>query len=142
MTEENATGEENIEAYLRGEADRISELYGGAPVVIVVGGSTQGTVHLTTTAWSLNGIRRFRDVLGILEEAIQRESIVNLQPDERRQSERRSGGERRQQDLPRECWPTQAEREGDRRQRDRRSIPQMLAEARELLKEPEKGAGT
>jgi hypothetical protein len=64
-----------IEIKLKREANRISEELGGAPVAIVVGGSTEQGVPRTMTSSSIKGDDiRLRDLLGILQTAIQIES--------------------------------------------------------------------
>lgn len=61
-----------IEIALKAEAERISQQYNGAPVVILVAGSTEAGVPRVMTASNLKG--RLRDLLGILQTAIQIES--------------------------------------------------------------------
>jgi len=62
------------ERELEEEAKRISERY-GAPVVIVMGESDEPNVPRTMTAFAGPPEMRLRDVLGILQDAIQYESI-------------------------------------------------------------------
>ena len=65
----------DIEIQLKTEANRISEQMKGAPVVIVVGGDSEASIPRTMTASSLKGKDiRLRDLLGILQAAIQIES--------------------------------------------------------------------
>ena len=65
----------DIEKQLKAEAIRISEQMGGAPVVIIAGGDTQANIPRTMTASSIKGKDvRLRDLLGILQTAIQIES--------------------------------------------------------------------
>ena len=65
----------DIEIKLKTEANRISEQMKGAPVVIVVGGDSEASIPRTMTASSLKGKDiRLRDLLGILQTAIQIES--------------------------------------------------------------------
>ena len=65
----------DIEIKLKTEANRISEQMKGAPVVIVVGGDSEASIPRTMTASSLKGKDiRLRDLLGILQAAIQIES--------------------------------------------------------------------
>lgn len=64
-----------IEKKLKVEAARISEELGGAPIVIIVGGSTEVDIPRTMTASSIKGQDiRLRDLLGILQTSIQIES--------------------------------------------------------------------
>ena len=64
-----------VEKRLRGEAERISGEYQGAPVVIVVGGSGKAGLGRTMIGSSLhNQGNRLRDLLGLLEVAAQIES--------------------------------------------------------------------
>jgi len=62
------------ERELEEEARRISERY-GAPVVIVMGDTDESDVPRTMTAFAGPPELRLRDVLGILQAAIQYESI-------------------------------------------------------------------
>ena len=65
----------DIEKRLKEEANRISEEMGGAPIVIVAGGDTDANIPRTMTASSIKGKEvRLRDLLGILQTAIQIES--------------------------------------------------------------------
>lgn len=57
------------------DADRISKELGGAPVVIIVGGSNEHNIPRSMTASSIKGKDiRLRDLLGILQTSIQIES--------------------------------------------------------------------
>jgi hypothetical protein len=69
-----------IEKGLRQEAQRISKRHGGAPVVIVVGGHREADTDIRRcmTASTLQGYR-LRDLLGILQTAIQIESLKHFQ---------------------------------------------------------------
>ena len=62
------------ERELEEEAKRISDRF-GAPVVIVMGDTEEGNVPRVMTAFASHPEMRIRDVLGILETAIQYESI-------------------------------------------------------------------
>jgi len=62
------------ERELEEEATRISERY-GAPVVIVMGDTGEQNVPRTMTAFAGPPDLKLRDVLGILQTAIQYESI-------------------------------------------------------------------
>lgn len=66
-----------IEKALKEDAARISERYDGAPVVIVVGGKAPGPKR-TMTASSMGPGARMRDLLGVLQAAIQIESAKHL----------------------------------------------------------------
>lgn len=68
-----------IEIELKTEAARISKKLGGAPVVIVVGGSTAADIPRTMTGSSMQGEDvRLRDLLGILQTSIQIESWKHM----------------------------------------------------------------
>jgi hypothetical protein len=73
-----------VEVQLEKEAKRISEQYGNAPVVIVVGGVT-GSRSLTRTMTasahigSNGGPGRLRDLLGLLQTSIQIESWKHME---------------------------------------------------------------
>jgi len=70
---------DQIERDLKQEAIRISEAQNGAPVVIIVAGDTEAGVRRTMTASSMNSPPfRMRDLLGILEAAIQIETRKHL----------------------------------------------------------------
>jgi len=62
------------ERELEEEAKKISDRY-GAPVVIVMGDNTEGNVPRVMTSFSGQDELTLRDVLGMLETAIQYESI-------------------------------------------------------------------
>ncbi len=62
------------ERELEEEAKKISHRY-GAPVVIVMGDTEEGNVPRTMTAFAGQDELALRDVLGLLETAIQYESI-------------------------------------------------------------------
>ena len=66
-------------------ADELSRELGGAPVVVVVGGSSEHGIEATVAGWSnLSQHRegRFRDVLGILQSAVQLESFFHYMEDD------------------------------------------------------------
>ncbi|MCP5179525.1 MAG: hypothetical protein H6993_17660 [Pseudomonadales bacterium] len=63
-----------LELKLRQEAERLSQGLGGAPVVIVVGGDKATDVPRTITVTGSASPLRLRDLLGILQAAIQTES--------------------------------------------------------------------
>ena len=63
----------------------MSALYNGAPVVIVVGGSTQHDVPATVAGWAnMTNEResRFRDVVDVLQSAVQIESFLHYMEDD------------------------------------------------------------
>jgi hypothetical protein len=61
-----------IEKKLKGEAERISAEYEGAPVVIIVGGSeTKDIPHTMTGSFIDGGRGRLRDFLGLLQASMQ-----------------------------------------------------------------------
>ena len=67
-----------IKQDLRQEAERISQEYDGAPVVIIVAGSAEAGVPACTTAFanlSKGRKGRLRDLLGILQTAMQIETL-------------------------------------------------------------------
>lgn len=67
--------EHEIEKRLREEASRISADFGGAPVVVLIGGSETDSVPRVMTGSCIKGSDvRLRDLLGILQTAIQIES--------------------------------------------------------------------
>lgn len=66
-------------------ADELSRELGGAPVVVVVGGSSEHGIEATVAGWSrLANHRegRFRDVIGILQSAVQLESFFHYMEDD------------------------------------------------------------
>ena len=64
-----------IENRLKSEATKLSSEYGGAPVVIIVAGYSDANIPRTMTASSIKGTDvRLRDLLGIMQTAIQIES--------------------------------------------------------------------
>jgi len=63
-----------LELELRAEAARISARLGDAPVVIVVGGDKDADIPRTVTVSAAKAPLRLRDLLGILQAAIQTES--------------------------------------------------------------------
>jgi hypothetical protein len=69
-----------IEKKLRQDAERISKRHGGAPVVIIVGGYTEGDTDIRRcmTASTLQGYH-LRDLLGILQTAIEIETLKHFQ---------------------------------------------------------------
>jgi hypothetical protein len=65
-----------IEKELKVEAERLSSLYGDAPVVIIVGGSKKAKIPRTMTASCIKDSEgRLRDLLGLLQTSIQIESM-------------------------------------------------------------------
>jgi hypothetical protein len=74
-----------IKSLLHEQAGEISKLLNGAPVVIVTGGSTKHDVPATCTGWAnMTEEReaRFRDVVGLLQSAIQIESFWHYMEDD------------------------------------------------------------
>jgi hypothetical protein len=70
-----------IEKKLKPIAIDLSKPLNGAPVVIIVGGSSETQVPITMTATSFEpGGGRMRDLLGILQASIQIESMKHLRP--------------------------------------------------------------
>jgi hypothetical protein len=68
-----------IEKALKREAKRLSIQYGNAPVVIVVSGSAKANIPRTMTASSFNSSNgRLRDLLGVLQSAIQIETLKHF----------------------------------------------------------------
>lgn len=74
-----------IKSLLHAKAGEISELLNGAPVVIVTGGSTKHDIPATCAGWTnMTEEResRFRDVVGLLQSAIQIESFWHYMEDD------------------------------------------------------------
>ena len=74
-----------IKSLLHEKANEISELLNGAPVVVVTGGSTKHDVPATCAGWAnMTEEResRFRDVVGLLQSAIQIESFWHYMEDD------------------------------------------------------------
>jgi hypothetical protein len=74
-----------IRPRLHAAAGDLSKELGGAPVVVVVGGSAKHGVDATLAGWAnlVEGREgRFRDVLGILQAAVQLESFLHYVEDE------------------------------------------------------------
>ena len=74
-----------IKTLLHKKAGEISEILNGAPVVIVTGGRTQHDVPATVAGWAnMTDERetRFRDVIGLLQSAIQIESFWHYMEDD------------------------------------------------------------
>lgn len=85
MNEKPSEALQQVKADLHQKAREVSEHFGGAPVVVVVGGSSEHGIEATMTGWSnlVEGREgRFRDILGILESAIQIESFLHYMEDE------------------------------------------------------------
>ena len=78
-----------IKQRLHRAADELSAELNGAPVVVVAGGSTPNDCPATVAGWShlVDGREgRFRDVVGILQTAIQFESFAHYMEDDLFQS--------------------------------------------------------
>ena len=74
-----------IKAELKVMAQEISQQFNGAPVVVVVGGSTKHDVPAVAAGWAnlVEGREgRFRDVVGLLQSAIQIEAFQHYMEDE------------------------------------------------------------
>ena len=74
-----------IKTLLHTKSREISELLNGAPVVIVTGGSSRHDVPATVAGWAnMTEEResRFRDVVGLLQSAIQIESFWHYMEDD------------------------------------------------------------
>jgi hypothetical protein len=72
-------------ARLHTAAAELSQELGGGPIVIVAGGSTAHGIDATIAGWAnlVEGREgRFRDVLGILQSAIQLESFFHYMEDD------------------------------------------------------------
>ncbi|MFP4082203.1 MAG: hypothetical protein ACLFVG_05520 [Candidatus Aminicenantes bacterium] len=74
-----------VEKELRREAEKISKKYGGAPVIIVVGGTGKeiqgkGRLDRTMTASSIPEKSRVGELFGLLQTSIQIESIKHFCP--------------------------------------------------------------
>jgi hypothetical protein len=69
-----------IEKKLRQDAQKISKRHGGAPVVIILGAYREADTDIRRcmTASTLQGYR-LRDLLGILQTAIQIETLKHFQ---------------------------------------------------------------
>ena len=63
-----------IELELKSEAERMSVRFSGAPVVIVLAGDKSADIPRTITTSASSTPLRLRDLLGILQTAIQTES--------------------------------------------------------------------
>jgi hypothetical protein len=69
----------DIEFELWDEAERLSEKYRGAPVVIIIGGHAPAGVGRCMLSSTLHNASRLRDLLGILETAKQIETLKHFQ---------------------------------------------------------------
>jgi hypothetical protein len=67
-----------VEKELLAEATSISKKHGGAPVVIIVGGSKEANVPRCMISSTMHQGYRLRDLLGILETAIQIETLKHF----------------------------------------------------------------
>ena len=65
-----------IEHKLKEEAQRISENFNGAPVVVIVAGDSKAGIPRVMTGSNVKG--RLRDLLGILQVSIQIESLKHF----------------------------------------------------------------
>jgi len=74
-----------IKLRLHAVASELSEELGGGPVVVVAGGSAKHGVDATLAGWAntVHGREgRFRDIIGILQSAIQIESFFRYMEDD------------------------------------------------------------
>jgi hypothetical protein len=74
-----------VKAILYEEAKRVSERLNGAPIVIVVGGTTDKQSPATIAGWAniVEGREpRFRDIVGILQACIQLECFIHYMEDD------------------------------------------------------------
>jgi len=72
-------------ARLHDAAAELSEELGGAPIVVVAGGSAAHGIDATVAGWAnlVDGREgRFRDVIGILQSAVQIESFLHYMEDD------------------------------------------------------------
>jgi len=68
-----------IEKQLFEDAERISQKNNGAPVAIIVGGSSEANIPRCMTASTLHGeTYRLRDLIGMLHTAIQIETMKHF----------------------------------------------------------------
>ena len=75
---------QEIKVELTAKAREVSGTLNGAPVVIVVGGSTTHDVPATAAGWAnlVEGREgRFRDVVGLLQSAVEIESFIHYMED-------------------------------------------------------------
>jgi hypothetical protein len=70
----------SIELELKEIAKRLSEKYGGVPIVIIAAGSTEHKIPRTmTSSYASDGtLVRLRDLLGILEASKQLETLKHM----------------------------------------------------------------
>lgn len=69
------------ELELKQEARKLSEKYGGVPIVIIAAGSssTHNLYRTMTASYAADGTARLRDLLGVLEVSKQLETLKHLQ---------------------------------------------------------------
>ena len=85
ITEERIERLREAKQHLHQAAARVSEELGGAPIVVVVGGSSEQGLEATVAGWANicpGRETRFRDILGILESAVQIESFLHYMEDD------------------------------------------------------------
>jgi hypothetical protein len=68
----------DIEIELKHEAMRLGERYGNVPVVIIIAGSQETKVPRCMIGSNMRGRYRLRDLLGILQTAIQIETLKHF----------------------------------------------------------------
>ena len=85
-------------AKLHAAAKAVSEELGGAPVVVVAGGSSAHGLEATMAGWAnISGSgreARFRDIVGILQSAVQIESFLHYMEDDVFQDLKKKVGKR------------------------------------------------
>ena len=69
---------DDIEFELWDDAERLSEKYNGAPVVIIIGGDVTAKVKRNMLSSTLHSGERLRDLLGLLESSKQIESLKHF----------------------------------------------------------------
>ena len=71
--------EDDFEKDLKVEAQRLSDQFSGAPVIIIVAGDQKADIPRTMTASAFRpGENRLRDLLGILQTSIQIETLKHF----------------------------------------------------------------
>jgi hypothetical protein len=83
-TEESIQSLQITKRKLHEAAEALSAEFNGAPVVVVVGGSSEHDTEATVAGWanlSAGRQSRFRDLVGILQSAIQLESFFHYMED-------------------------------------------------------------
>jgi len=97
MSQESIDRCEEVKAVLHRAAQEVSEELDGAPVVVVVGGSSEQGIEATLAGWSnvVSGREtRFLDIVGILQSAVLIESFLHYMEDDLFQDLKEKVGER------------------------------------------------